>query len=182
MGNCTTIEFWIFSWYCFVISMFTFCSQFLRKNLKSKFCRVVKIKILFTLQKYLPRLTTLAIKVIFLCNWLSFTGVVNYNIEGFCERNRDVFNDDLMELMKSSGSSLIRQLFPDKPADKGGAKKRPPTAGSRIKSQANELVKSLMQCNPHYIRCIKPNETKKPRDWDKDQVKHQVIYLLFDVI
>ena len=105
--------------------------------------------------------------------------MVNYNIEGFCERNRDVFNDDLVELMKSSGSTLIRQLFPDKPADKGGAKKRPPTAGSKIKSQANELVKSLMKCNPHYIRCIKPNETKRPRDWDKDQVKHQVIILLF---
>ncbi len=43
--------------------------------------------------------------------------------------------------------------------------------------QANELVTSLMACTPHYIRCIKPNETKKPRDWEQDRVKHQVEYL-----
>jgi myosin-1 len=43
--------------------------------------------------------------------------------------------------------------------------------------QANKLVVSLMQCNPHYIRCIKPNETKKPRDWENDRVYHQVEYL-----
>lgn len=34
-----------------------------------------------------------------------------------------------------------------------------------------------MLCNPHYIRCIKPNETKRPGDWNKSQVEHQVEYL-----
>jgi myosin-1 len=34
-----------------------------------------------------------------------------------------------------------------------------------------------MQCTPHYIRCIKPNETKKPHDWETDRVRHQVEYL-----
>lgn len=34
-----------------------------------------------------------------------------------------------------------------------------------------------MKCTPHYIRCIKPNETKKPRDWEESRVKHQVEYL-----
>ena len=43
--------------------------------------------------------------------------------------------------------------------------------------QANALVSSLMQCTPHYIRCIKPSETKRPRDWEHDRVKHQVDYL-----
>ena len=43
--------------------------------------------------------------------------------------------------------------------------------------QANDLVKSLMQCSPSYIRTIKPNETKVPRDWDQNRVKHQVEYL-----
>ena len=107
-----------------------------------------------------------------------YAGVVSYDVRGFCDRNRDIFNDDLIELMQSSGSNLIGQLFKEKLAsNQGGAKKRPVTASAKIKSQANELVKSLMQCNPHYIRCIKPNETKRPRDWDKDQVKHQVEYL-----
>ena len=43
--------------------------------------------------------------------------------------------------------------------------------------QANELVKSLMMCSPSYIRTIKPNETKRPRDWDQKRVEHQVEYL-----
>lgn len=43
--------------------------------------------------------------------------------------------------------------------------------------QANTLVQTLMKCTPHYIRCIKPNETKKPRDWEENRVRHQVEYL-----
>lgn len=35
--------------------------------------------------------------------------------------------------------------------------------------QANELVDTLMKCTPHYIRCIKPNETKRPRDWEESR-------------
>lgn len=34
-----------------------------------------------------------------------------------------------------------------------------------------------MKCTPHYIRCIKPNESKRPRDWEDNRVKHQVEYL-----
>uniref|UniRef100_A0A673MQA0 Osteoclast-stimulating factor 1 n=1 Tax=Sinocyclocheilus rhinocerous TaxID=307959 RepID=A0A673MQA0_9TELE len=56
-------------------------------------------------------------------------------------------------------------------------KGRPTTAGSKIKKQANDLVSTLMKCTPHYIRCIKPNETKKPKDWEESRVKHQVEYL-----
>uniref|UniRef100_A0A665VVN1 Osteoclast-stimulating factor 1 n=1 Tax=Echeneis naucrates TaxID=173247 RepID=A0A665VVN1_ECHNA len=66
-------------------------------------------------------------------------------------------------------------LFPENlNAEKKG---RPTTAGSKIKRQANDLVSTLMKCTPHYIRCIKPNETKKPRDWEESRVKHQVEYL-----
>lgn len=35
--------------------------------------------------------------------------------------------------------------------------------------QANDLVGTLKRCTPHYIRCIKPNETKKPRDWEESR-------------
>lgn len=46
-----------------------------------------------------------------------------------------------------------------------------------MQKQANTLVQTLMKCTPHYIRCIKPNETKRPRDWEENRVKHQVEYL-----
>uniref|UniRef100_A0A674NPW9 Osteoclast-stimulating factor 1 n=1 Tax=Takifugu rubripes TaxID=31033 RepID=A0A674NPW9_TAKRU len=104
-----------------------------------------------------------------------YAGKVSYDAEGFCERNRDVLFTDLIELMQSSEINFIRALFPENlNADKKG---RPTTAGSKIKKQANDLVSTLMKCTPHYIRCIKPNETKKPRDWEESRVKHQVEYL-----
>lgn len=34
-----------------------------------------------------------------------------------------------------------------------------------------------MKCYPSYIRCIKPNETKRPQDIDESRVKHQIKYL-----
>ncbi|XP_072837845.2 unconventional myosin-Ie [Pogona vitticeps] len=104
-----------------------------------------------------------------------YAGKVSYDMDGFCERNRDVLFMDLIELMQSSDRPFIKALFPEslQPDKKG----RPTTAGSKIKKQANDLVGTLMKCTPHYIRCIKPNETKKPRDWEESRVKHQVEYL-----
>ncbi|XP_028259817.1 unconventional myosin-If isoform X2 [Parambassis ranga] len=104
-----------------------------------------------------------------------YAGKVSYDINGFCERNRDVLFPDLIELMQSSEFDFIRSLFPENlNTDK---KSRPTTASSKIKRQANDLVNTLMKCTPHYIRCIKPNETKRPKDWEESRVKHQVEYL-----
>ncbi|XP_077119978.1 unconventional myosin-Ie [Ranitomeya variabilis] len=104
-----------------------------------------------------------------------YAGKVSYDMDGFCERNRDVLFTDLIELMQSSQLPFIKALFPENlQAEKKG---RPTTASSKIKKQANDLVNTLMKCTPHYIRCIKPNETKKPRDWEESRVKHQVEYL-----
>ncbi|CAI5798511.1 unconventional myosin-Ie-like isoform X1 [Podarcis lilfordi] len=104
-----------------------------------------------------------------------YAGKVSYDVNGFCERNRDVLFTDLIELMQSSEIPFIRDLFPENlNAEKKG---RPTTAGSKIKRQANDLVGTLMKCTPQYIRCIKPNETKRPRDWEESRVKHQVEYL-----
>ncbi|XP_042280891.1 myosin IEb [Thunnus maccoyii] len=104
-----------------------------------------------------------------------YAGKVSYDVSGFCERNRDVLFNDIIELMQSSEFPFIRALFPENlEAEKRG---RPSTASSKIKKQANSLVQTLMKCTPHYIRCIKPNETKRPRDWEENRVKHQVEYL-----
>ncbi|TSY41753.1 Unconventional myosin-If [Bagarius yarrelli] len=123
-------------------------------------------------------------------NWNSgfvihhYAGKVSYDVNGFCERNRDVLFTDLIALMQSSEHNFIRSLFPENlNTEKKG---RPTTASSKIKllvvvsgpqRQANELVDTLMKCTPHYIRCIKPNETKRPKDWEESRVKHQVEYL-----
>ncbi|XP_034243725.1 unconventional myosin-Ie-like isoform X2 [Thrips palmi] len=101
-----------------------------------------------------------------------YAGVVSYSVDGFCDRNRDVFFPDLVQLLQTSTSQLIYSLFPEPVA-----RTRPTTAGTKIRSQAGELVAKLMQCAPHYVRCIKPNESKRAREWDDLRVKHQVEYL-----
>ncbi|XP_002738185.2 unconventional myosin-Ie-like [Saccoglossus kowalevskii] len=104
-----------------------------------------------------------------------YAGKVAYEADGFCDRNRDVLFTDLIQLMQSSEIPFVQSLFPE---DVSGIQKgRPSTAGSKIKKQANKLVNELMQCTPHYIRCIKPNETKKAHDWEERRVLHQVEYL-----
>lgn len=103
-----------------------------------------------------------------------YAGDVDYKIDGFCEKNRDVLFQDLIDLMKSSSEPFIKNLFNDVNVSVG---KIPSTAGKKITSQANQLVDKLMKCYPSYIRCIKPNETKRAKDIDEERVKHQIKYL-----
>ncbi|KAL6430461.1 hypothetical protein ACFW04_007819 [Cataglyphis niger] len=108
---------------------------------------------------------------------LHYAGAVSYSVDGFCDKNRDVLFLDLIELMQTSTNCLVRELYPRDAGKTKTLKSRPTTAGSKIRNQASRLVGQLMKCTPHYIRCIKPNETKKPRDWDHLRIKHQVEYL-----
>lgn len=104
-----------------------------------------------------------------------YAGDVDYKIDGFCEKNRDVLFQDLIELMRSSSENFVKNLFNEGTVPTTG--RIPTTAGKKITTQANQLVDKLMQCYPSYIRCIKPNETKRPKDIDEDRVKHQIKYL-----
>jgi len=104
-----------------------------------------------------------------------YAGDVDYKIDGFCEKNRDVLFQDLIDLMKASDQRFIQNLFTDVATGQMG--RIPTTAGKKITTQANQLVDKLMKCYPSYIRCIKPNETKRPKDIDEERVKHQIKYL-----
>ncbi|XP_071858540.1 unconventional myosin-Ie isoform X1 [Bombus fervidus] len=110
---------------------------------------------------------------------MHYAGIVSYSVDGFCDKNRDVLFLDLVELMQTSTNSLIQKLYPPECQTNKikTLRSRPTTAGNKIRNQASRLVNQLMKCTPHYIRCIKPNETKRPRDWDSVRIKHQVEYL-----
>ena len=97
-----------------------------------------------------------------------YAGEVSYDADGFVEKNRDTVFVDLLEMCKNSSNSFIQELFQD--IDPG---KKQVTAGSRIRSQANNLLNELMKSQPHYIRTIKPNESKQPNDWNQKKVSHQ---------
>ncbi|KAF9584332.1 class II myosin [Lunasporangiospora selenospora] len=104
-----------------------------------------------------------------------YAGDVMYQISGMTDKNKDVLSKDILTMIASSNNQFFSSLFPE-PVDLD-SKKRPPTAGDKIKSSAGLLVQNLMQCTPSYIRTIKPNSNKSPKEFDTKMVLHQVKYL-----
>lgn len=98
-----------------------------------------------------------------------------YTVSGMTDKNKDQLLKDILDLISSSANSFLQTLFPDRVDP--DSKKRPPTAGDRIKSSANALVTNLMQAQPSYIRTIKPNSHRSPTEYDDKAITHQIKYL-----
>lgn len=62
--------------------------------------------------------------------------------------------------------ALVTLAFSLQPSD---SIKRPLTLAGQFKQSLDQLMRILTNCQPYFIRCIKPNEYKKPlvtrRDW-----------------
>ncbi|CAI5446075.1 unnamed protein product [Caenorhabditis angaria] len=106
-----------------------------------------------------------------------YAGDVTYSVLGFMDKNKDTLFQDLKRLLYNSKNRLIKSLFPDGSKSMSEVNRRPPTAGYLFKNSMSELVKQLAQKEPHYIRCIKPNDEKNSSVFDKERVEHQVLYL-----
>lgn len=108
-----------------------------------------------------------------------YAGDVTYEVSGMTDKNKDSMLRDLLELLSTSANSFVTQsLFPPNLLSSvTDSKKRPETASDKIKRSANLLVDTLSQCQPSYIRTIKPNQTKRPKEYDNQQVLHQIKYL-----
>ncbi|KAK2461430.1 hypothetical protein APHAL10511_005893 [Amanita phalloides] len=104
-----------------------------------------------------------------------YAGDVLYNVAGMTDKNKDSLIKDLLDLVASSGNQFLQTLFPDRPDP--NSKKRPPTAGDRIKQSAGALVDNLMKAQPSYIRTIKPNQNRSPTEYDTKAILHQIKYL-----
>lgn len=98
-----------------------------------------------------------------------------YTVAGMTDKNKDVLLKDLLDLVGSSNNQFLQRLFPDRPDP--DSKKRPPTAGDKIKASANALVEKLMRSQPSYIRTIKPNQNRSPTEYDQKAILHQIKYL-----
>ncbi|ODO06436.1 myosin-1 [Cryptococcus wingfieldii CBS 7118] len=104
-----------------------------------------------------------------------YAGDVLYSVAGMTDKNKDQLLKDTLDLIEGSQDKFLHTLFPDKVDHT--SKKRPPTAGDKIKLSANLLVDNLMKCQPHYIRTIKPNQHRSPSEYDDKAILHQIKYL-----
>ena len=104
-----------------------------------------------------------------------YAGDVSYAIEGMTDKNKDQLLKDLLNLVGESSNSFVHALFPHEVNQDD--KRRPPTAGDKIKASANDLVSTLTKASPSYIRTIKPNDNKSPTEYNTGNVMHQIKYL-----
>ena len=104
-----------------------------------------------------------------------YAGDVSYAIEGMTDKNKDELLKDILNLVGESSNSFVHAIFPHEVNQDD--KRRPPTAGDKIKFSANELVATLMKASPSYIRTIKPNDNKSPSEYNIGNVMHQIKYL-----
>ncbi|OXA50729.1 myosin heavy chain, muscle [Folsomia candida] len=113
-----------------------------------------------------------------------YAGTVTYNITGWLEKNKDPLNDTVVDQYKKGGNALICELYSDHPGQSeeaggkggGGGKKKGgfKTVSSGYREQLGNLMATLKATHPHFIRCIVPNEIKKPGLVDAALVMHQL--------
>uniref|UniRef100_A0AAY4CVE3 Methyl-CpG binding domain protein 3b n=1 Tax=Denticeps clupeoides TaxID=299321 RepID=A0AAY4CVE3_9TELE len=123
---------------------------------------------------------------------LHFADTVQYECEGFLDKNRDTVFEEPINIMKAS--QLVAELFQQGAA--GGALtlltlkssipngslrsgKRPHrehklTVGFQFRQSLQLLMDTLNSTTPHYIRCIKPNDLKKPFEFDPKRIVQQL--------
>ncbi|XP_034240476.1 myosin heavy chain, muscle isoform X23 [Thrips palmi] len=115
-----------------------------------------------------------------------YAGTVSYNITGWLEKNKDPLNDTVVDQFKKGTNKLLVEIFADHPGQsggggdaggKGGRGKKGggfATVSSSYKEQLNQLMTTLRSTQPHFVRCIIPNELKQPGVIDSHLVMHQL--------
>ena len=108
-----------------------------------------------------------------------YAGKVMYDGDGFVAANQDTLPTDLAEAaLLSQNEILAKHMMNDScinfkskddtaPATRSAPKRAKsnlvaPTVWTKYKGQLSSLMTNLKKTNSRYIRCIKPNTTKKP--------------------
>uniref|UniRef100_A0A8C3L7F5 Myosin VIIA n=1 Tax=Chrysolophus pictus TaxID=9089 RepID=A0A8C3L7F5_CHRPC len=114
-----------------------------------------------------------------------FAGIVYYETKGFLEKNRDTLHGDIIQLVHSSKNKFIKQIFQvclhaltelKHCFEHSETRKRSPTLSSQFKRSLELLMRTLSVCQPFFVRCIKPNEYKKPMLFDRELCVRQLRY------
>merc|ERR1711872_681575 len=114
-----------------------------------------------------------------------YAGIVSYNVTGWLENNKDPVNDSVVEVFKSTSSCiLLVHLWRDHPgqpttAPKEEGKKKKKGGGGKTFSSVylvslGELMTTLHNCEPHFVRCLVTNTHKKPGEVEPPLIMHQL--------
>merc|ERR1719410_1225693 len=118
-----------------------------------------------------------------------FADQVEYECDGFLHKNKDTVMEEQVIVLKASKNKLLSQLFVAEGPESLGApatapKSRPgtmdnkkshkKTVGAAFRDSLNLLMENLNSTNPHYVRCIKPNDAKQSFTFDNKRAVQQL--------
>ncbi|XP_051236547.1 unconventional myosin-Va isoform X3 [Dicentrarchus labrax] len=127
-----------------------------------------------------------------------FADKVEYQCDGFLEKNKDTVNEEQINVLKASKFELLMELFhdgekaisptgqvqgtggrtrlsikPDKSRD-SKSKEHKKTVGCQFRNSLQMLMETLNATTPHYVRCIKPNDFKMAFTFDPKRAVQQL--------
>uniref|UniRef100_A0A3B3B3T4 non-specific serine/threonine protein kinase n=1 Tax=Oryzias melastigma TaxID=30732 RepID=A0A3B3B3T4_ORYME len=116
-----------------------------------------------------------------------YAGKVIYNAAGFLAKNRETLPADIILLLRSSENELIRKLVTHpltKTTDCGETPYHPrettnmktQTVASYFRYSLMDLLSKMVAGQPHFVRCIKPNNDRQANKFDREKVLVQLRY------
>ncbi len=101
-----------------------------------------------------------------------YAGDVVYDANGFLVKNKDLLFADLYDAMSTSKKRETAAMFPPLSANERSKY----SLGAQFRQQLDRLMNVLNNTQTHYIRCIKPNTTKAPKEMDPVLTLEQLRY------
>ncbi|KAI4344563.1 hypothetical protein L6164_011775 [Bauhinia variegata] len=102
-----------------------------------------------------------------------YAGEVTYLADMFLDKNKDYVVAEHQDLLTASKCSFAAGLFPALREDSSKSSKFS-SIGSRFKLQLQSLMETLNSTEPHYIRCVKPNNVLKPAIFENVNIIQQL--------
>ncbi|KAK6775411.1 hypothetical protein RDI58_026412 [Solanum bulbocastanum] len=102
-----------------------------------------------------------------------YAGEVQYQSDQFLDKNKDYIVPEHQDLLCASKCSFVAGLFPSLGEETSKSSKFS-SIGSRFKLQLQQLMETLNATEPHYIRCVKPNNILKPAIFENDNIMRQL--------
>ncbi|KAK3220431.1 hypothetical protein Dsin_014401 [Dipteronia sinensis] len=102
-----------------------------------------------------------------------YAGEVSYQANYFLDKNKDYVVAEHQALLTAAKCPFVAGLFPPLPEESNKSSKFS-SIGSRFKLQLQSLMETLSATEPHYIRCVKPNNVLKPAIFENSNVIQQL--------
>ncbi|POM73488.1 Myosin-like protein [Phytophthora palmivora] len=122
-----------------------------------------------------------------------YAGDVCYMTDGFCDKNKDHMHTEAVDLLRTSKFSFVRACFENsvnagsaspsngRTESRGSDGNRRRSGGimsstvvAQFKSQLSSLLEVLNATEPHFIRCIKPNDQASASQFERRRLLEQL--------